>query len=630
MVKNFISHGYIITNRGIIIIETAASPAAAFAELSIAARHIADDAARLVEAWENSKSLNEFVANARWGDLPGGAKVVGAVVFGTAAALATPLWLGIGATTAGGLAASTLVGYVAGKIFELAFESTTEEVRRLVNSIEPKDIKNPVAFGFADGGDFWPGDVPGIGQDAGEEGIQGSIFAPPRYDPLVLDLDGDGIETTGRGDAVVVFDLDGDGVKTGTGWVKPDDGWLVRDLNGNGTIDTGAELFGVDTVKRDGSKARDGFDALADLDANQDGWMDAKDAAFARLRVWRDLNQDGISQPGELQTLAQAGIVAISTGGVAARVDLGNGNIQTAAGSFIRSDGATGSTGETRAKVANLDLMVDTFNRQFTNKIPLSDAARGLPDMRGSGQVRDLREAMSFSPDLAQWVQTYSVQTSRMGQIDLLDGFIQRWADTSLMKSLKEQAQALADSGVSLTYHLGGLEPDTPAHEAFLTKLGIVERFMGFTYGGPRGQARTTALSANEGTLSVSLSLPQINSILQTYELIKGDIQTSLLLATKDRKYLDLIELKLVGERFELDWQAVERAFEQDIALDARDGLMSLVDFISALNTKSGGTASTGEATPSMKPVCLADRRQAHKPTNTQTAANQTHWSQAA
>jgi hypothetical protein len=314
------------------------------------------------------------------------------------------------------------------------FKDNFQPVKPIFQLNDPygeKSINPETGLPYYEGYDFWPGDTPGIGQDAAEAGIEGSIVVPPPIDPLVLDLDGDGIETTGRGDAVVVFDLDGDGVKTGTGWVKPDDAWLVRDLNGNGTIDTGAELFGVDTVKRDGTKARDGFDALADLDENQDGWMDAQDAAFASLRIWRDLNQDGISQAGELQTLAQAGIVAISTGGVAARLDLGNGNTQTAAGTFIRSDGATGSTGETRAKVANLDLMVDTFNRTFTDKIALSDAAKGLPNMRGSGQVRDLREAMSLSPDLAQWVQTYSVQSSRAGQVDLLDGLIQRWADTT-------------------------------------------------------------------------------------------------------------------------------------------------------------------------------------------------------
>lgn len=61
---------------------------------------------------------------------------------------------------------------------------------------------------------------------------------PPRRDPLTLDLDGDGIETVpAAATNPIMFDHDGDGVKTGTGWVKQDDGFLVLDRNGNGTID---------------------------------------------------------------------------------------------------------------------------------------------------------------------------------------------------------------------------------------------------------------------------------------------------------------------------------------------------------------------------------------------------------
>jgi flagellar biosynthesis regulator FlaF len=48
------------------------------------------------------------------------------------------------------------------------------------------------------------------------------------------------------------------------------------------------------------------------LDSNQDGVMDANDAVFANLRVWQDLNQDGISQPNELKTLSELSITSIS------------------------------------------------------------------------------------------------------------------------------------------------------------------------------------------------------------------------------------------------------------------------------------------------------------------------------
>ncbi len=69
--------------------------------------------------------------------------------------------------------------------------------------------------------------------------------------PMILDLDGDGIETFGA-NGQVLFDHDGDGDKHGSGWVKSDDGLLVLDINGNGTIDSGRELFGENTLLADG------------------------------------------------------------------------------------------------------------------------------------------------------------------------------------------------------------------------------------------------------------------------------------------------------------------------------------------------------------------------------------------
>ena len=430
--------------------------------------------------------------------------------------------------------------------------------------------------GGSGGGGGAAGGAGGAGGGAGAGGT-----TPPRRDPLVLDLDGDGIETTSTRDGtVILFDHDADGVKTGTGWVKSDDGWLVMDRNGNGTIDSGRELFGVDTLKSNGQLAADGFDALKDQDANKDGKIDATDSVFANLRIWRDLNQDGISQANELTSLAANSITGIGVNSSAVNTDLGNGNVQTAAGSFTRSNGTTGTTGETNGAAANLDLLVNTFYRTFTTQITLTDQAKALPTLRGSGRVRDLNEAISLSTDLGNWVQSYTQQTTRQGQIDKLDGFIEKWANTADLKSLKAQADALTGSGVKLTYSLAGLTAGTPAYDDFVRKLGVVERFMGFTYGGANGQARFTALDATSGNLTVSLAAEQIASISLAYDRFKTDIYESLVSGTRLKAYSKLL---LEDSQGASKFAALENAFKQAIKLNPQQGIIDLIEFINSV-----------------------------------------------
>jgi hypothetical protein len=125
--------------------------------------------------------------------------------------------------------------------------------------------------------------------------------------PIILDMDGDGVELFSLAESKTIFDMDNDNFVERTGWVKPDDALLVHDANNNGTIDNQAELFG------DGGGFYDGFAKLdAQFDSNNDNLINASDTNFNKLRVWQDLNSNGISEAGELKTLAQVGITSIS------------------------------------------------------------------------------------------------------------------------------------------------------------------------------------------------------------------------------------------------------------------------------------------------------------------------------
>ena len=214
-------------------------------------------------------------------------------------------------------------------------------------------------------------------------------------DPLVLDLDGDGLELTGASGAIL-FDHNADNIKTGTGWAGRDDGFLVRDLNGNGTIDTGRELFGVDTIKSNNTLATQGFDALRDLDSNADGQITSADAAYGQLKVWQDANQDGISQSTELKTLAQQGITRIGLNGTSTGPQAGqtiNNNQVALSTTFTRN-------GQTRT-VGAIDLEANNFFTEFPpqvvdetgNLVAITAQAQSLPQMNGAGMVRNMRAA---------------------------------------------------------------------------------------------------------------------------------------------------------------------------------------------------------------------------------------------
>lgn len=94
-------------------------------------------------------------------------------------------------------------------------------------------------------------------------------------DPLVVVLDGSHARLSEKD---IVFDLNMDGAPDRMPVPAPGSGFLVLDLNEDGRVDNGSELFGPRTGN--------GFYELSLHDLDGNGWIDEADPVFRDLRVW--------------------------------------------------------------------------------------------------------------------------------------------------------------------------------------------------------------------------------------------------------------------------------------------------------------------------------------------------------
>ncbi len=180
--------------------------------------------------------------------------------------------------------------------------------------------------------------------------------AAQRKDPLVINFDGRAAQLL---DQRFEFDLDADGQTEALPMLRSGSGFLALDRDNDGRINDGRELFGA--------KTGDGFGELLAFDSDGNGWIDSGDTIFGRLRVWmpdptapetgtRSREQQERRSGGQLLTLEEAGIAAISLRPISSAFDLRGANNSDLG--QVRSTGLYLSTSLQAGTVQQIDLTV--------------------------------------------------------------------------------------------------------------------------------------------------------------------------------------------------------------------------------------------------------------------------------
>ncbi len=347
------------------------------------------------------------------------------------------------------------------------------------------------------------------------------------------------------------------------------------------------------------------------------------------------MSQDGVSQGGEFITLAEAGIVSLNLANTLKNQRLSNGNMLSREGSFTRADGSTSAMGEFK-------LATDTFNTKFTEQIEVPEALKVLPNMSGTGNVRELQQTAAQSGNVASLLAQFQSAGTRTGQKALLDQLLTAWADTSGMAaSLEERAQGqyrieyeafgnvsrssniatmaggTITSGAALMTDAGSLylsEHYRALIDEWSRKLHVLEAFNGQYFFNLLSQKSQTD-SANWGfsmvagskkpgatavealpTLRMNFSQAQLDLLQQAYDSLKESVYASLVMQTRLKPYLDQIELIIDDSGLRLDATQLNQMQADKKAADPENYLADLLDLDRYTNGFLSGTNWNGLA----------------------------------
>lgn len=278
-----------------------------------------------------------------------------------------------------------------------------------------------------------------------------------RFDsPLVLDLDGNGIDLVSvSSDYVAYFDHNGNGFATATGWTAGVDGFLVLDLNEDGIINDGTELFGNQTGYDNG------FLALSSYDSNNDEQITAEDQIWETLRVWVDVNQNGFSEESELHTLSSLLITSISLSYTEVSYEIEGNEVRQVATFVIN--------GDTR-DIVDVYFQTNTLNSTYIGDYELDVNALFVPALRGYGLLPDFYITASMDNDLEDENSLLSLLTELSEQS---------------IEDIFDEAGATKDFVRAILFRWAGVDdvdPESRGRWADARELGFLEKMTGQPY----------------------------------------------------------------------------------------------------------------------------------------------------
>ena len=217
-------------------------------------------------------------------------------------------------------------------------------------------------------------------------------------DPLIFDLNGDGIKTSLSPHQGIYYDYNNDGFAEKLSWSAYGDGVLVADTNNDGKIQGSGDILTSLT--------------LASYDTNFDGKINYQDEYFNNLKI--------MDEEYNLYSLEEAGISSIN-------LDYQNVNFTEENGNECKKIATYTKTNGQELQYGEYLVQTNPQNAIELNKLEETEAVSALPDIDNSGTVYSLHQAMLRDNELQTLVTSFTTETNDNVRMNLLEQIILKW-----------------------------------------------------------------------------------------------------------------------------------------------------------------------------------------------------------